>query len=168
VKNVDAPASKKLSKEQWAMARVYSFLDGNPSHDEDLRKNVGGSSRTHQQAFGDDEDEDEEDEDDFDDREDMLYEQEQEEMRRMVFNDAVEGYREEIEQNGLPFDEFAQVAETGYLTALQVDPNLTDQEIEDVVQQVYNQFMTHHVQRRNRTPAIGGNRVRIDDLRPKK
>lgn len=42
VKNVDAPASKKLSKEQWAMARVYSFLDGNPSHDEDLRSNRGG------------------------------------------------------------------------------------------------------------------------------
>lgn len=45
VKNVKAPMSKKLSKEQWAMARVYSFLDGNPKHDEDLRKNekkVGG------------------------------------------------------------------------------------------------------------------------------
>jgi hypothetical protein len=27
----------KLSKEQWAMARVYSFLDGNPKHDNDLR-----------------------------------------------------------------------------------------------------------------------------------
>ena len=36
-KGVDAPMSKKLSKEQWAMARVYSFLDGNPSHDTDLR-----------------------------------------------------------------------------------------------------------------------------------
>jgi len=36
-KNVDAPMSKKLSKEQWAMARVYSFLDGNPKHDTDLR-----------------------------------------------------------------------------------------------------------------------------------
>jgi hypothetical protein len=43
VKNVDAPASKKLSKEQWAFARVYSFLDGNPEHDEDLRANVGGA-----------------------------------------------------------------------------------------------------------------------------
>jgi hypothetical protein len=32
-----APMSKKLSKEQWAMARVYSFLDGNPKHDTDLR-----------------------------------------------------------------------------------------------------------------------------------
>lgn len=31
-----APMSKKLSKEQWAMARVYSFLDGNPKHDQDL------------------------------------------------------------------------------------------------------------------------------------
>lgn len=42
VKNVDAPMSKKLSKEQWAMARVYSFINGNPSHDEDLRSNKGG------------------------------------------------------------------------------------------------------------------------------
>lgn len=31
-----APMSMKLSKEQWAMARVYSFLDGNPKHDQDL------------------------------------------------------------------------------------------------------------------------------------
>lgn len=37
VKGVKAPMSAKLSKEQWAMARVYSFLDGNPKHDEDLR-----------------------------------------------------------------------------------------------------------------------------------
>jgi hypothetical protein len=36
-KNVKAPMSMKLSKEQWAMARVYSFLDGNPKHDTDLR-----------------------------------------------------------------------------------------------------------------------------------
>ena len=36
-KGVDAPASMKLSKEQWAMARVYSFIDGNPKHDADLR-----------------------------------------------------------------------------------------------------------------------------------
>jgi predicted nuclease with RNAse H fold len=35
-KNVKAPLSKKLSKEQWAMARVYSFLDENPKHDQDL------------------------------------------------------------------------------------------------------------------------------------
>jgi len=42
VKNVDAPMSKKLSKEQWGMARVYSFLDGNPKHDNDLRANKGG------------------------------------------------------------------------------------------------------------------------------
>jgi hypothetical protein len=33
-----APMSMKLSKEQWAFARVYSFLDGNPKHDVDLRK----------------------------------------------------------------------------------------------------------------------------------
>jgi hypothetical protein len=37
-KGVNAPYSKKLSKEQWAMARVYSFLDGNPKHDGDLRR----------------------------------------------------------------------------------------------------------------------------------
>jgi hypothetical protein len=42
VKNVSAPASKKLSKEQWAFARVYSFLDGG-DHDEDLRANKGGA-----------------------------------------------------------------------------------------------------------------------------
>ena len=36
-KGVKAPMSMKLSKEQWAMARVYSFLDGNPKHDQDLR-----------------------------------------------------------------------------------------------------------------------------------
>ena len=36
-KGVKAPMSKKLSKEQWAMARVYSFVDGNKKHDQDLR-----------------------------------------------------------------------------------------------------------------------------------
>lgn len=36
-KGVNAPMSMKLSKEQWAMARVYSFLDKNPKHDTDLR-----------------------------------------------------------------------------------------------------------------------------------
>ena len=36
-KGVNAPMSMKLSKQQWAMARVYSFLDGNPKHDVDLR-----------------------------------------------------------------------------------------------------------------------------------
>jgi len=40
VKNVNAPMSFKLSKEQWAMGRLYSFLDGNPKHDTDLRKNM--------------------------------------------------------------------------------------------------------------------------------
>jgi hypothetical protein len=40
VKNVDAPMKKKLSPQQWAMARVYSFLNGNPKHDNDLRKNI--------------------------------------------------------------------------------------------------------------------------------
>jgi hypothetical protein len=32
-----APMSQKLSAPQWAMARVYSFLDNNPKHDTDLR-----------------------------------------------------------------------------------------------------------------------------------
>jgi hypothetical protein len=36
-KGVDAPQSMKLSPQQWAYARVYSFLDGNPKHDNDLR-----------------------------------------------------------------------------------------------------------------------------------
>lgn len=36
-KFVNAPMSMKLSKEQWAMARVYSFLDGSKKHDLDLR-----------------------------------------------------------------------------------------------------------------------------------
>ena len=36
-KGVNAPMSKKLSKEQWAMARVYSYLQKNPKHDTDLR-----------------------------------------------------------------------------------------------------------------------------------
>jgi hypothetical protein len=36
-KGVAAPMSQKLSKEMWAMARVYSFIDGNPKHDTDLR-----------------------------------------------------------------------------------------------------------------------------------
>lgn len=42
-KGVNAPMSMKLSKEQWAMARVYSFLDNNPKHDNDLRETKGGS-----------------------------------------------------------------------------------------------------------------------------
>jgi hypothetical protein len=41
VKNVDAPMSAKLSKEQWGLARVYSFIDGNPKHDNDLRSGAG-------------------------------------------------------------------------------------------------------------------------------
>ena len=36
-KGVNAPMSMKLSPQQWAFARVYSFLDGNPKHDNDLR-----------------------------------------------------------------------------------------------------------------------------------
>jgi len=36
-KGVNAPMSKKLSKEMWAMARVYSYLQKNPKHDTDLR-----------------------------------------------------------------------------------------------------------------------------------
>lgn len=44
-KGVNAPMSQKLSPQQWAMARVYSFLDGNKKHDTDLRggrRLVGG------------------------------------------------------------------------------------------------------------------------------
>ena len=37
VKGVDAPMSAKLSKEQWARARLWSFLDGSKKHDLDLR-----------------------------------------------------------------------------------------------------------------------------------
>jgi hypothetical protein len=37
VKGVSAPMRFKLSKQQWAMARVYSFIDENPKHDNDLR-----------------------------------------------------------------------------------------------------------------------------------
>ncbi len=36
-KGIKAPMRFKLSKEQWAKARVWSFLDGNPKHDGDLR-----------------------------------------------------------------------------------------------------------------------------------
>lgn len=36
-KGGSAPMSQRLPKEQWAMARVYSFLDHNPKHDNDLR-----------------------------------------------------------------------------------------------------------------------------------
>jgi len=36
-KGVNAPMSQKLSKEQWAMARVYSYLDGSKKHDTDFR-----------------------------------------------------------------------------------------------------------------------------------
>jgi hypothetical protein len=39
-KNVDAPYKMKLSKVQWSFARVYSYLDGNPKHDTDLRKKI--------------------------------------------------------------------------------------------------------------------------------
>ena len=37
-KGINAPMSQKLSAPQWAMARVYSFLDRNPKHDADLRR----------------------------------------------------------------------------------------------------------------------------------
>jgi hypothetical protein len=36
-KGVNAPMSQKLSKEQWAHARVMSFLNGSKKHDTDLR-----------------------------------------------------------------------------------------------------------------------------------
>jgi len=38
IKNVNAPMSEKLSKQQWATARVYSYLDSNPKHDQDLHE----------------------------------------------------------------------------------------------------------------------------------
>jgi hypothetical protein len=46
VKNVDAPPHYKLSKEQWAYARVYSFIDGNKKHDNDLRENLNTIYKT--------------------------------------------------------------------------------------------------------------------------
>lgn len=46
VKGVKAPMSAKLSKEQWAISRVYSFLTGNPTHDQDLREDRGGKRVT--------------------------------------------------------------------------------------------------------------------------
>ena len=39
-KNVNAPYKMKLSKEMWSFARGYSYLDGNPKHDTDLRKKI--------------------------------------------------------------------------------------------------------------------------------
>jgi hypothetical protein len=39
-KNVVAPLSQKLSKEQWAFARVFSFLNHSKKHDLDLRREV--------------------------------------------------------------------------------------------------------------------------------
>jgi hypothetical protein len=38
IKNVTSPMSDRLSKEQWAYARVYSYLDHNPKHDQDLHE----------------------------------------------------------------------------------------------------------------------------------
>jgi len=40
VKNVPTAMAYKLSAQQWSRARVFSFLDGNPKHDNDLRKNL--------------------------------------------------------------------------------------------------------------------------------
>jgi hypothetical protein len=42
-KGVNAPMSMKLSPQQWAMARVYSYISGNPKHDNDLREKKGGA-----------------------------------------------------------------------------------------------------------------------------
>ena len=53
-KGVKAPYSKKLSKEQWAMARTYSFLDGNPKHDQDLRIVLTGSGGVMKVALSND------------------------------------------------------------------------------------------------------------------
>jgi len=44
-KYIKAPLSKKLSKEQWAFSRVYSFLDNNPKHDNDLREHLIGGNK---------------------------------------------------------------------------------------------------------------------------
>ena len=38
IKNVSAPMNQKLSIQQWSMARVYSYLDNNPKHDQDLHE----------------------------------------------------------------------------------------------------------------------------------
>jgi hypothetical protein len=38
IKNVTAPMNQRLSKQQWAMARTYSYLDSNPKHDQDLHE----------------------------------------------------------------------------------------------------------------------------------
>ncbi len=49
IKNVDAPPSQKLSKEQWATARVYSFIDTYKSnklkHDTDLKDQLKGGKK---------------------------------------------------------------------------------------------------------------------------
>jgi hypothetical protein len=37
-KGINAPISQKLPQKMWAMARVFSYLDHNPKHDNDLRK----------------------------------------------------------------------------------------------------------------------------------
>jgi hypothetical protein len=37
IKGVDAPMSAKLSPQQWARARIWSFLDNSKKHDLDLR-----------------------------------------------------------------------------------------------------------------------------------
>ena len=44
-KNVNAPYRMKLSKEMWSFARVYSYLDGNPKHDTDLRKKMKNKNK---------------------------------------------------------------------------------------------------------------------------
>jgi len=36
-KGVDAPMSMKLSPQNWAYGRIYSFIMKNPKHDNDLR-----------------------------------------------------------------------------------------------------------------------------------
>jgi hypothetical protein len=39
VKNVATSYKYKLSAPQWASARCWSFINGNPKHDNDLRRN---------------------------------------------------------------------------------------------------------------------------------
>lgn len=40
-KGGSAPMSQRLPKEMWAYGRVYSYLDSNPKHDQDLHEKEG-------------------------------------------------------------------------------------------------------------------------------
>ena len=45
-KDPNAPLSTKLSKEQWAYARVYSFIDRGHTQDNDLRRKIKDSTKS--------------------------------------------------------------------------------------------------------------------------